>query len=349
MTEGWKQGQELTVAVSGIPRGYHYPAADGNWLLPHHLEQIHMVAPGIRLVEIPAARKVSETDIAAMNIEVLLGEGGNREHYPGELDWEDYLQFFTPSLRWIQLCSTGFSDNITPEVLSGKVVLTNAPGLHTVPIAESVMMAMLQHAKNLPARLSDQKVRNWNQLKNKELFRSTVLILGLGRIGRETARLCKAFGMEVLGTKRNMGAVANVDIVFAPEDLNLFLPRADFIVMALPITAETKEIINAQSFRFMKNTSYLINIGRGQTLDEAALVRALNSHAIAGAYLDAFSQEPLPAEHPLWQAENCTIVPHDSHSSPYIGDRMVDIFCKNLQLYVDGEPLENICDPYRGY
>ncbi len=340
--------QELVVAVSGIPRGYHYPAADGNWLLPHHLEQIKSVSPAIRLVEIPAS-KVRQTDIDSLNVEVLLGEGGNREHYPGELDWEDYVQFFTPALRWVQLCSTGFSDNITPEILSGKVELTNAPGLHTVPIAESVLMAMLQHAKNLPLRLADQKIQKWNQLKNKELYRSTVLILGLGKIGRETARLCRAFGMEVLGTKRTMGEVPNVDQVFAPEDLHLFLPRADFIVMALPITPETKNIINAQSFRFMKKTCFLVNIGRGQTLDEDALVNALNERIIAGAYLDAFTQEPLPVGHPLWTAENCTIVPHDSHSSPYIGDRMVDIFCKNLQLYVRGEPLENICDPYRGY
>ena len=348
MTSGLSKKKEIRVAVSGIPRGYHYPATDGNWLLPHHLEQIQAVSPAIELLEIPAG-KVKDSAIADLAIEVVLAEGGNREHYPGELDWEDYLKFFTPSLRWVQLCSTGFSDNITPEVLSGEVVLTNAPGLHTIPIAESVLMAMLQHAKNLPQRMEDQRYMRWNQLKNKELFRSTVVILGLGKIGKETARLCKAFGMEVLGAKRHLTDVTNVDEVFALEDLNLFLPRADYIVMALPITPETKEVVTMESFRYMKRSCFLINIGRGQTLDEVALQSALNNHTIAGAYLDAFAQEPLPPEHPLWKAENCTIVPHDSHSSPYIGDRMVEIFCKNLQLYVQGEPLENICDPHRGY
>jgi phosphoglycerate dehydrogenase-like enzyme len=340
--------REIKVAVSGIPRGYHYPSADGNWLLPHHVEKIESLSPGIKLLEIPA-NLVKQQDIASLEIEVFLAEGGNRVHYPGELDWEDYLQFFTPALRWVQLCSTGFSDNITDSVLSGDVTLTNAPGLHTIPIAESILMAMLQQAKNLGQRREDQKNRKWNQLKNRELCQSTVVILGLGKIGQETARLCKAFGMEVLGTKRQLADIPFVDEVFAPEDLHLFLPRADYIVMALPNTPETKDMIHAESFRFMKRSCYIINIGRGQTLAEDALIHALNSQLIAGAYLDAFVQEPLPPEHPLWHAQNCTVVPHDSHSSPYIGDRMVEIFCRNLERYIHGEELENICDPYRGY
>ena len=143
----------LSIAVSGIPRGFHDPLANGNWLQAHHKAQILAVSPRVHLIEIPA-REVKHTDIR--EIEVLLAEGGNRTHYAGELDWDDYLRFFTPALKWVQLCSTGFSDNITPEILEKRVTLTNAPGLHTLPIAESVLAAMLAHAKNFKQRRQDQ-------------------------------------------------------------------------------------------------------------------------------------------------------------------------------------------------
>jgi len=339
-------GRKLTVGVSGIPRGYHFPDPDGNWLKPEHREKIRQIAPDCELREIPAHRVAAA---AVSGIEVLLAEGGNRTHYPGELDWEDYQRFFVPGLQWVQLCSTGFSDNITPEVLDGSVTLTNAPGLHTVPIAESVLAAMLAHAKNLDQRRFDQAAHAWRQIKNAELFRSTVLIVGLGRIGQEVARLCRAFAMRVIGTKRRVEAVPNVELVFPPEELAAYLPQADYIVLAAPLTPATEHLLGPAEFAAMRDTAYLINIGRGRVVDEAAMVAALRAGRIAGAYLDAFATEPLPPDHALWDLDNVRLVPHDSHSSPYIGDRMVDIFCANLRRYVRGEPLQNICDPRRGY
>jgi phosphoglycerate dehydrogenase-like enzyme len=121
------------------------PKKDGNCLLERHRRQILNVSPQVDLVEIPQ-KDVHTHEGMIEGVEVLLAEGGNRVHYGEELDWEDYTKFFTPSLKWVQLCSTGFSDNITPEVLRGEVVLTNAPGIHTIPIAESVIAAMLDHA-----------------------------------------------------------------------------------------------------------------------------------------------------------------------------------------------------------
>jgi len=280
---------------------------------------------------------------------VVLAEGGNRVHYPGELDWEDYQKFFTPSLRWVQLCSTGFSDNITPQVLDGTVTLTNAPGLHTIPVAESVIAAMLNHAKHLKQRGIDQRNHVWNQLKSDELFRRTVLIIGLGRIGRRVARLCKAFDMRVIGTKRRVGLVENVDTVFSVSELTKHLPQAEYIVIAVPHTPVTENMLGDKEFKAMKKSAYLINIGRGKVVEEPVMIRALREEGIAGAYLDVFVEEPLPEDHVLWDLENVVIVPHDSHSSPYIGDRMVDVFCDNLKRYVAGEPLRNICDPEKGY
>lgn len=336
----------IHVAISGIPRGYHFPRDDGNWLQPHHREQITAVSPRINLIEIPA-HEVKTADLD--QIEVVLAEGGNRIHYPGELDWADYQQFFTPALQWVQLCSTGFSDNITPDILNGRVTLTNAPGLHTLPIAESVLAAMLAHAKNFKQRRQDQQAHHWNQLKNDELIGRTAMILGLGQIGKRVAQLCQAFGMRVIGSKRRIETVANVETVFPISDLNHFLPQADYIIIALPITNETEKLLDAAAFQTMKPNAYLINVGRGLVVDEVAMIDALRSNQIAGAYLDALIEEPLSPDSPLWVLENVLLVPHDSHSSPYIGDRMVELFCANLVRYVAGEPLHNICDPQRGY
>ncbi len=334
----------IKIAVSGIPRGYHFPRVDGNWLQEKHKEQILSISPDIELVEIPA-REVRDVE----GIRVLLAEGGNRVHYAGELDRADYVRFFTPDLEWVQLCSTGFSDNITPQILQGSVTLTNAPGLHTVPIAESVMAAMLAHAKRFAQRRIDQGNHRWKRLENDELFGRTVLIVGLGRIGAKIAQLCKAFGTRVIGTKRRVEPVENVDLVFPAARLEGHLPKADYVVLAVPHTPETEDWLGEKEFGAMKRTAYLINIGRGKVVEEPALIKALTEGWIAGAYLDAFVSEPLPEDHALWGMENVFIVPHDSHSSPYIGDRMVDIFCDNLERYVAGDPLGNVCSAEKGY
>ena len=334
----------LKIAVSGIPRGYRFPRTDGNWLREGHREQILGASPRIQLVEIPA-HKVKETE----GIEVLLAEGGNRIHYPGELDRKAYEAFFTPSLKWVQICSTGFSDNITRAIIDGHVTLTNSPDLHTVPIAESVLAAMLDHAKNLAQRRIDQRAHAWRRLDNDELNGSTVLIIGLGNIGKAVARLCKAFGMTVVGTKRRVAPAENVDTVFAANELIDHLPAADCIVIAAPHTPETESMLDESAFAVMKPSAYLVNVGRGQVVEESALITALEEHRIAGAYLDAFDQEPLDDEHVLWNMDNVLVVPHDSHSSPYIGDRVVDMFCGNLRRYVAGQRLRSICDPEKGY
>ena len=240
----------LKVAVSGIPRGYQFPGPDGNWMTDKHREQIASISSDIELIEIPA-HKVDNVS----GIDVVLAEGGNRVHYPGELDWEDYQKFFTPQLKWVQLCSTGFSDNITPEVLDGSVTLTNAPGLHTTPIAESVLAAMLDHAKQLKQRRIDQSKHEWNQLKCDELYNRTALIIGLGKIGRKVAKLCKSFDMNVIGTKRRPENVPNVDTVFPNSELQRYLPEEDYVVISAPLTTETENMLDKEELESMKNTA----------------------------------------------------------------------------------------------
>ena len=198
-------------------------------------------------------------------------------------------------------------------------------------------------------RRVDQEAHLWTQLKNDELYGRTGLLIGLGNIGRRVAGLCKAFDMTVIGTKRKVEPVPSVDRVFPTEKLRDNLPEADYVVVAAPLTPETEHMLREAEFKAMKPSAYFINVGSGRIAHEPSLLRALRESWIAGAYLDVFEAEPLPADHPLWDMENVFLVPHDSHSSPYIGDKVVDIFCDNLRRYVDGEPLLHVCDPERGY
>lgn len=338
----------MKIVISGVPRGLQNPRPDGNWLTEEQRRRIEAVSPDVELVEMPQS-EVHEVEGNIGGVEVLLAEGGNRVHYGEELDWEDYLKFFTPSLKWVMLCSTGFTQNIAPAIARGEVTLTNSPGIHTIPIAEGVLASMLDHAKLLKQRREDQEERLWAQRNCTELHGGTVLLIGLGNIGRRVAHLCKAFGMNVTGTKRRVEPVENVDHVFPVKELVKNLPEADYIVIAAPITPLTERLIGEREFRVMKDTAYLINVGRGRIVDEPAMIKALEEKRIGGAYLDCHVNEPLSPDHPLWGMENVFIVPHDSHSSPYIGDRIVDIFCDNLKRYSDGEPLLNICDLKRGY
>jgi phosphoglycerate dehydrogenase-like enzyme len=155
--------------------------------------------------------------------------------------------------------------------------------------------------------------------------------------------------MTVIGTRRTAEPVAEVGEVFPVAALIERLAEADYVVVAVPHTPETEGMLGAEAFRAMKPSAYFINVGRGQVVDEPAMIEALREGRLAGAYLDAMAVEPLAEDHALWDMENVFIVPHDSHSSPFIGDRMVDIFCDNLRRYVARAPLENVCDPERGY
>ena len=155
--------------------------------------------------------------------------------------------------------------------------------------------------------------------------------------------------MRVIGTKRLVGEVENVDLIFIPDDLKRYLGEADYVVIAAPLTPQTENMIGPEEFEAMKESAYLINVGRGRIVDEAAMVEALGAGRIGGAYLDCHVEEPLPPDHPLWDMDNVRVIPHDSHSSPYIGDQIVDIFCENLRRYMNGDRLLHVCDPARGY
>jgi phosphoglycerate dehydrogenase-like enzyme len=254
-----------------------------------------------------------------------------------------------PNLRWIHTISAGVDHLLFPELRESDAILTNASGVFNIPIAETVMAYILAVAKRLPEFWTQQRERRWEKLPLRELRGLTVGIVGLGDIGTEAARLCRAFGMRVLGLRRRPAPSDVADEVLSPDRLHDLLACSDFVVVAVPLTAETRGMIGRAELAGMKSDAWLINISRGAIVDEEALVEALREGHIGGACLDVFAEEPLPPESPLWDMPNVIITPHNSWSSPHIEEREIALFLENLRRYVAGEPLLNVVDKQAGY
>ena len=258
-----------------------------------------------------------------------------------------------PRLRWVQLSSAG-SDNVLghPIFESGRVLFTNVRGSASVTVAEYIFGMIFALAKGVPQGLRQQIEHRWQRYPNHELQRKTLGIVGYGSIGEETARLAHALGMRVLATRRSVQQPASnehVDRLLPAAMLPELLAESDFVALTAPLTAETAGLIGEQELRRMKPSAYLINAARGPIVDQAALVRALQEHWIAGAALDVFDQEPLPANSPLWDFEQVIITPHDATQIADYHVRTTQIFCDNLRRFLAGEPLLNPVDPARGY
>ena len=257
-----------------------------------------------------------------------------------------------PELKWIQLMSAGVDRFLDSEMVERPVILTNVSGIHATPISEFVLGLMLMFAKNVPMHFQLKQEKQWTRLPPSILRSKTVGIVGLGSIGREVARLAKAFGMRVLATRRSArreGRARNVDIMLPPGQLRRLLAESDFVVLAVPVTPETNNLIGEGELRTMKSTAYLINISRGEIVDEEALVRALDEHWIAGAGLDVFATEPLPTDSRLWEFPNVIFSPHIAGGMEDYATRATERFIENLRRYLDGRKLLNVVDKKRGY
>jgi phosphoglycerate dehydrogenase-like enzyme len=263
-----------------------------------------------------------------------------------------------PNLAWLQLTSAGVDRLLDSEpVRSDRVQVTTASGLHAVPISEWVLGAMIAFAKGFPRAIDAQREQTWRPFWPQELEGATVAVVGLGAIGSRVAQLAKALGMRVLGVRRSAPARLTavqasdprVDELFPAADLAYALAEADYVVLAVPLTDDTRALIGEAELRAMKPGAVIVNIARGAVIDQAALVRALREGWIAGAALDVTDPEPLPPDDELWKAPNVMITPHISGGTPRYMDRAVDIFCENLERYLAGKPLRNVVDPARGY
>ena len=268
----------------------------------------------------------------------------------------DDLPELAPGLRWIQATSAGIGAIMTRYRYAERMpqcVFTTASGVHAIPLAEFCMMAMLAHSRNLSLMLRDQAARRWERFAATDLADRTLAIIGMGTIGRELARRAAHSGMNVLGIKRRIKGVAPSDLhlhaLFGPADLAAVLPRLDYLVLAAPETSATRRLIGARELRLLPRGAFLINVGRGSLVDEAALVEALRTGHLSGAALDVFETEPLPADSPLWSMPGVIISPHSASTSDRENGRITGLFCENLDRFLHGTPLRNVYDPARGY
>jgi phosphoglycerate dehydrogenase-like enzyme len=264
---------------------------------------------------------------------------------------EECIKGDTP-LRWVQNWGAGVNEIPLQDLKTKNIVLTNASGVHAFPISETIFALMLSLTRKIHTYVKNQANKTWHHAHMKlELHHKTVGIIGVGAIGKETAKIAKAFGMTVLGVRRSGLQEEYVDEMYTLEQLNDILPKCDYVVVTLPLTPETRHLFGVEQFNAMKPTSFFINIGRGGTVVESELIEALRAEQIAGAGLDVFENEPLNEESPLWELENVIITPHTSGSTEHYDKRVLeDIFIPNLKDYVSGKKLSiNLVDYETGY
>jgi glyoxylate/hydroxypyruvate reductase A len=257
-----------------------------------------------------------------------------------------------PRLRWIHATSAGAGELVRtadlPAEALERVTITTSSGVHAIPLAEFAILGLLAVAKELPRFAEDQRARVWPELRRplRELDGQTLILVGLGEIGRETARLAKAFGMRTVGIRRSQGPPPeHVDEVHRPDRLAELAGRADAMVVSLPLTEETAGMIDRATIDRLSPSCIFVNIGRGGVVDEPALTDALRERRIAGAALDVFATEPLPEDSPLWDLPNVLVTPHAVAISARENERIVELFVANLRRYLDGEPLTKVVEP----
>ncbi len=326
------------------------------------LERIRAAAPGARLVTVSAE---GLADGPLDDVEVMLRGWLSSDAF-------DRLLARAPQLAWVHSATSGVERALTPAALERGLVVTNARGVFSRPIAEYVLMMILAVSRRLPQLLELQRERTWQPLEGAELRDVTVGIVGLGSIGRAVGALATAFGCRGVAVRRRpdgdggdgvdgasaSGAAAAeersfgevmLDRVGGPETLPELLGESDFIVLAAPLTPETQDMINDDTLAMVKPGAWLINVARGRLIDERALLRALRDGPLGGAVLDTFRDEPLSPLSSFYDLDNVIVTPHTAWSSGRVLDRSVELFCDNLRRFAKGEPLLNVVDPAAGY
>jgi phosphoglycerate dehydrogenase-like enzyme len=253
-----------------------------------------------------------------------------------------------PSLKWIAVGGSG-TDHLMPWD-TGKLTVTNSAGVAAEVMAQYIIGGILHFTIGIPSFAKQQRDHFWNLASTVDTVTGgTMAILGLGKTGQAVARVAKALGIEVVGIRARPAPTANVDRVEPLVRLHAVLGEADFVVVCLPLTPQTRGLLDEAAFRALKPGAILVDVSRGGIVHQAALTEALRSSRLKGAVLDVFETEPLPKDNPLWDMENVIVTPHCS--SVYDGweRRSVEMFCDNLDRWKRGEPLQNVVDPSRGY
>ena len=308
-------------------------------LTPAHLDQIQSYAPHMDLI---VTQDRARIEALLPDIEIAVCS------FPHDLLGR------APNLRWFQNWGAGVDWlRRYPNVQASDLIVTNGSGVHAIPISEHILAFLLSFGRGLPEQMRNQRDHKWAWPQNPrpfELAGKTMLLIGVGAIGERTAQSATALGMHVIGLRRNpqVGAAGVAEMV-GPDALDEVLPRADFVVITAPLTDETRGMIGEAELRLMRPTTYVVNIGRGEIIDEPALIRALQAGRIGGAGLDVTAHEPLPADSPMWAMPNVIITAHYAGFTTAYTERAMHIFLHNLKAYLAGEPMRNVVDKQLGY
>ncbi|NGZ74843.1 D-2-hydroxyacid dehydrogenase [Saccharibacillus alkalitolerans] len=301
-------------------------------------EQIRDIAPDYELIS-ATTKEVTPEQIREADILV----GWNRKTEEAALE--------SDRLKWVQAWSAGVDYFPMDRFEEKKVLLTNAGGVHAIPISEHIFAVLLAMTRNLHGNIRSQVRGKWDKGGTYgEASGQTMVIVGTGHIGRATAKLAKAFGMKTIGVRHSGRPEEYIDEMYKTDGLEQAFAQGDVIVNILPLTDETHHFFDKESFSRMKKGALFINVGRGPSVDTEALIEALDSGILSGAALDVFEQEPLPEDHPLWKREDLILTPHVAGNTDHYEERAADIFIDNLKAFVRGETLpRNLVDYSRKY
>ncbi len=301
-----------------------------------------MKAP-LDLLVLPADKdaRPAEADLARIEVAFF-----SQDNFP------DYSrQFFSaarkaPNLKWLHAFNVGVDHPIYTEMLERGVRITTSAGTTAQPIAQTALTGMLMLSRGFPHWLKAQREHRWDpvrlQQSPRDLPGQTVLVYGMGGIGAAFSRLAKTLGMHVIGVRRSPRKPDDpVNELHPPDQLDALLPRADWLMLACPLTTETRKLITAQRLALLPQGAHVLNIARGEVIDETAMIAALQSGHLAGAYLDVFEQEPLPAASPLWDLPNVIVTPHNSTNSRGNERRVFECFVRILEQWKNNAPLTN--------
>ena len=332
-----------------------------SYLEPHHVDRIRAVSPRLEVVYephlLPAPRYVADHVGGAFERPAederrwtsLLAEAEvlfdfDRTHM------ED-LPERAPSLSWVQATSAGIGQLVAKHRYAERMpetVFTTASGVHAIPLAEYTLMSILMFRRKVPQMLTDQRELRWRRFASTDLTGRSLVVVGVGSIGREVARLASSFGMRTIGVKRTVAGVdpasLHVEDLYPFNELHAALGGAEHVVLSAPHTPETERMIGVTELALLASGAIVVNVARGALIDESALVDALESGHVGGAALDVFQEEPLSLDSPFWTIPNVLVCSHSAGTSDHENERITDIFCENLRRYLAGEPLLNMLD-----
>ncbi len=317
---------------------------DGVWALPRPI--VDATAARFPEVEFRSPADRAGADRELPEADVVLGWAVQRENFP-----------ICQKLRWVHLTAAGVGTVLFPELVASDVIVTNARGLHAVSMAEHAFGLMLALVRKLHLARDAQREARWIQVEQwadpppfRELQGATLGLVGMGAIGSAIAQRARAFGMKVLAVRRRPSRDPGpADTQWGPERIGDLCGQSDFVVLCAPLTPETRGMLDADAIARMRPDTFVISLGRGAVIDETALIDALRQGRIAGAGLDVFVEEPLPATSPLWTMPQVIVTPHVSGFGPRLWERAMEMFARNLRAFLDGRPMENVVDKVAGY